>query len=77
MTTSPPPGTNQTGTKAIIGLIGSVLSFVVPLILQVTTFLPAPYQAVIGGVLALLSALGIYTVPNKAKAPLVDPNRRA
>lgn len=65
---SPTPSTPQTPTKAIVGLIGSLISFVLPFVLQVSAVLPAPWPAVIGGVAAVLTALGIYKVPNKSKA---------
>jgi protein-S-isoprenylcysteine O-methyltransferase Ste14 len=61
--------------KAWVGLLGSALSFVVPFVLQVTDSLPAPWPAVIGVVLFLLSALGIYKVPNTPPGSVVvaDP----
>ncbi len=67
--TTPTPGTPQTGTKAIIGGIGAALAFIIPLILQVSTALPPQWQAVIGAVVTLLTAVGVYKVPNTAKAP--------
>lgn len=67
--TSPAPGTPQTAMKAVVGLIGAVLSFVVPFVLQVSAVLPAPWPAVIGGVVALLTATGVYRTPNRPKQP--------
>ena len=49
--------------KTWVGLLGSALSFAVPYLLQVTDTLPAPWPAVIGVVLFILSALGIYKAP--------------
>lgn len=51
--------------KTYVGLIGSVVTFVAPLVLSVSDALPAPWPAVIGGVLAVLTALGIYKAPYK------------
>lgn len=65
--TTPAPGTPQTSLKAIVGLIGSILTVAIPLLLQVSVALPASWQAVIGGVVAILTGLGVYSAPNKAK----------
>lgn len=54
--------------KTWIGLFGSVLAFAVPLLVSVQNMLPEPWPAVIGGVIAVLTALGIY------HAPYVKPN---
>jgi hypothetical protein len=75
-TPSPMPGTPQTPTKSIIALIGSVLTFLVPLLLQVNTYLPAQWQAVVGALIALATATGVYVVPNRAKAPEISHQPR-
>jgi hypothetical protein len=49
--------------KAWVGLIGSALAFIVPLVVSVQDYLPSPWPAVIGGVLSLLTGLGIYKAP--------------
>lgn len=59
--------------KAWVGLLGSVLSFVVPLVLSVQDYLPAPWPAVIGGALAVLTALGIYRAPYKPEGTVLAP----
>jgi hypothetical protein len=51
--------------KTYVGLIGSLVTFIAPLALSVSDALPAPWPAVIGGVLAVLTALGIYKAPYK------------
>lgn len=51
--------------KALVGLIGSALTFAVPYLLQITDALGGPWPAVIGLVLAVLTALGIYRAPYK------------
>lgn len=68
--TTPAPGAPQTPAKAVVGLIGSLLTFIIPFIVQISGALPPQWQAVIGGVVALLTAFGVYKVPNKAKAPV-------
>lgn len=65
--TSPAPGTPQTAMKAWLSLIGSALAVIIPLIVQVSAGLPQPWPAVIGGVVAVLTALGVYKTPNKPK----------
>lgn len=59
--------------KAWVGLVGTGLSFVVPLILEVTDGLPSPWPAVIGAVLWILTALGIYRVPYAPKGTVLVP----
>jgi hypothetical protein len=56
--------------KTWIALAGSVLSFVVPLVVSVEDYLPSPWPAVIGGAIAVLTALGVY------RAPYVKPEAR-
>lgn len=53
--------------KTWIALAGSALTFVVPLIVSVEDYLPSPWPSVIGGVIAVLTAVGVY------KAPYVPP----
>lgn len=57
--------------KTYVGLIGSLVTFIAPLALSVSDALPAPWPAVIGGVLAVLTALGIYKAPYKPTADTV------
>jgi len=54
--------------KPVVGLIGSLLTFIVPVVLDVTADLPPVWTAIIAAVLAVLTALGIY------KAPYVPAN---
>lgn len=49
--------------KAVVGLIGALLAAVVPLLVQISTSLPDPWPALIGGVIALLTMLGVYKTP--------------
>lgn len=54
--------------KAWVGLVGSVLTLIVPFVLQAEQYLPTGVNLAIGGVLAVLTFLGIY------KAPYAPPN---
>lgn len=62
--------------KTWVGLLGSALSFVIPFVLSSVDALPAPWPALIGVVLFLLSALGIYKAPYKPTGTVlaVDPS---
>jgi hypothetical protein len=51
--------------KAWVGLIGSVLTLVVPFVLEAEQYLPTGANLAIGGVLAVLTSLGIYKAPYK------------
>jgi hypothetical protein len=55
--------------KSWVALIGSILSAAVPLLLQVSAALPPPWPAVVGGVMALLTALGVYHAPYQSVPP--------
>jgi len=57
--------------KAWVGLIGSLLTFIVPWVVQYSAFLPAPWPAVIAAVVAVLTFFGVYHAPYQpaAKAP--------
>jgi hypothetical protein len=61
--------------KAGAALVGSALSFVVPYVLQVTDSLPSPWPAVIGVVLFLLSALGVYHAPYAPTGTVLVPDK--
>ena len=55
--------------KAWVSLIGSLLTFIVPWVVQVSTTLPEPWPALIGAVVALLTAFGVYHAPYKPVNP--------
>lgn len=63
--------------KAVVGLIGSAVSFVVPYILAVEQYLPSPFPAVIGVVLFILSALGVYHAPFAPKGTVLVPEAQS
>lgn len=49
--------------KTWIALAGSVLAFLIPLVVSVQDVLPPPWPAIIGAVIAALTALGVYHAP--------------
>lgn len=51
--------------KAWVGLLGSLLTLIVPVALDATQTLDQPWPTVIGLVVAVLTALGIYKAPYK------------
>jgi hypothetical protein len=50
--------------KTWTSLIGTVLTLIVPWALQISQMLPAPWPAAVAGLMAVLTALGVYKVPN-------------
>jgi hypothetical protein len=60
--------------KTIVGLIGSIVTFAVPLVISVEQYLPSPWPAVIGALLSVLTALGIYKAPYKPEGTALVPN---
>jgi hypothetical protein len=59
--------------KTIVGLIGSLLAFIIPLALSVSDTLPPPWPFVIGIVVTLATGLGIYKAPYKPKDTTLAP----
>lgn len=51
--------------KAWVSLVGSLLTVIIPLLVQVSASLPQPWPSLIGAIVALLTAFGVYRVPNK------------
>ena len=49
--------------KSWAALAGSLLTLLVPLILRVADLLPPPWPEVIGAVIAVLTAFGVYQAP--------------
>ena len=49
--------------KTWVNLVGGLLTFVVPFVLESANALPAPWPAAIGVVLFILTALGVYHAP--------------
>ena len=75
MTTPTPVVTTVEPTKAKswIALAGSVLTFFVPLLTAAQGWLPDPWPAVIGGVLAIGTALGVWKVRNVPEDTVAVP----
>lgn len=65
---------NPSKSKTWWAAIGGTLTVVVPLILSVATYLPDPWPAAIGAVIALLTALGVYKAPYKPEGTSVVSN---
>jgi hypothetical protein len=59
--------------KTWVGLVGSLLTFVVPYVLEFADALPAPWPVIAGAVLAVLTALGIYKAPYAPTGTVVAP----
>ena len=49
--------------KAWTGLIGSLLAFIVPWVVQQSANFPQPWPALVGAVVALATAFGVYSAP--------------
>lgn len=60
--------------KTVIGLVGSLLTFVVPFILSAEQYLPPAWTTAIGIALAVLTAFGIYKAPYVPKDATLAPD---
>lgn len=49
--------------KSWVALFGALLTFIIPTLVQISTSFPEPWPAVIGGVVAILTAVGVYHAP--------------
>ena len=59
--------------KPLVAVVSSILTLVVPYILQFSAHLPSPWPVVIGLVIAGLGALGVYHAPYVPKGHVVVP----
>jgi hypothetical protein len=50
--------------KSWTSLVGTILTLIVPWALQISQMLPPPWPAAVAGIMAILTALGVYKVPN-------------
>ena len=71
--TTPITTVEPSKAKTWIAVVGGLLTVVVPLIVSVSTYLPEPWPAVIGAVVALLTAFGVYKAPYKPGGTTVVP----
>ena len=55
--------------KAWVALFGSVLTFVIPWIVEQSVSWPQPYPALVGMIVALLTAVGVYHAPYQPVTP--------
>ena len=58
--------------KAWVGLLGSLLTFLGPWLLQISVGLPPPWPAIISAIFAVLTFFGVYKVPNQLTQQQVD-----
>lgn len=63
--------------KAIVGLIGALLTWLVPYVVQLLVYLPAPWPAVIGAAIAGLTYLGIVKTPYVPQGAVLAPDTPA
>ena len=49
--------------KSWTAFIGSLLTLIIPILLQFSPMFPPPWPAVIGAVIAVLTAFGVYHAP--------------
>lgn len=49
--------------KSWVALLGSLLTFIIPWVVKYSDLLPSPWPAVIGAVVAVLTAAGVYHAP--------------
>lgn len=59
--------------KPVVGLVGSLLTLIVPSIIQAESSLPPVWTVVIGAVLAVLTALGVYKAPYQPEGTVLAP----
>lgn len=55
--------------KSWTALIGSLLTFIIPTVVSLSTSWPEPWPAVIGAVVAVLTAVGVYHAPYRPVIP--------
>jgi len=70
------PATTQTNAKAWTALIGTLLGAVVPFAGQIAGVLPAPYGAILTGILgvfSLFTTVGVHQVSNAPKGTVLVP----
>lgn len=76
MTTPTPVVTTVEPTKAKswVALVGSVLTVAFPLLASAQNWLPDPWPAVVGGVLAIGTALGVRWTPYAPQGTVIVPS---
>jgi predicted anti-sigma-YlaC factor YlaD len=63
--------------KAIVGLVGSLLTFALPVIVDAEKWLPQPWPVIIAGVLGVLTFFGIVKAPYVPEGAVLAPNTPA
>lgn len=49
--------------KSWVALLGSILTLVIPWVVSASASFPEPWPAVVGAVVAILTAVGVYHAP--------------
>ena len=49
--------------KSWVALLGSLLTFIVPWIVQYSSLLPPPWPSIVAAVVAIATAVGVYHAP--------------
>lgn len=65
---------NPSKSKTWVAVLGAILTAVIPYVLQAAAFVPDPWPLVIGAVIAILTALGVYKAPYKPEGTSVVSN---
>lgn len=60
--------------KAVVALVGTLLTVAVPYLLQVATSLPEPWPAIASGLVGVLTVLGVYHAPYKPTGTVIVPD---
>lgn len=63
--------------KPFVGLVGSLLTFIIPTVVSVSTGLPQPWPWLIAAVVGGLTWLGIYKAPYVPKDAVLVPKSAA
>lgn len=59
--------------KTYVAFVGTVLTIVIPLVVQMSTNWPPQYQALLSGIIGLLTIFGVYQAPYKPKGTVIVP----
>lgn len=65
---------NPSKAKTWVAIVGTILTTLVPYVLQAAVYVPDPWPLVIGAVIALLTAFGVYKAPYKPEGTSVVAN---
>jgi hypothetical protein len=63
--------------KTWVATVSGVLTLLVPYVLEASNYLDSPWPLVVGAVIAVLGALGVYKAPYVAPGQVLAPNTPA